>query len=63
MTTPTRIRTEEMSTRRASLRRRATTALLGQRFGHGSGEHVEISAAEADRFVERVTQELRGTGW
>ncbi len=39
-----------------------TTALLGQRFGHGSGEYVEISAAEAERFVERVTQKLRGTG-
>ena len=49
---------DEVFTR--DLRWEPTTALLEQRFGHGDGEYVEISAAEATQFVERVTEKLGG---
>ena len=41
-----------------NLRWEPTTALLERRFGHGDTEYVEISEAEAQQVVDRITEKL-----
>ena len=41
-----------------NLRWEPTTALREHEFGHGNTDYVEITRAEADVFVDRITRKL-----
>ena len=41
-----------------NLRWEPTTALREHEFGYGNMDHVEITRAEADVFVDRITRKL-----